>query len=110
MKAAAYPPWFREIEGAPCRISLTVHVQPGAARSEVVGEYGDALKVRIAAPAVDSKANDALLIFVVRRLGLSRQEVTLSSGETSRRKRLRISRLTSVEVLRALGEIPLSAG
>jgi uncharacterized protein (TIGR00251 family) len=60
--------WLREVDGA---IMLTVHVQPGAKRSEMAGLHGDALKIRLAAPAVDGRANAALLAFVAQRLGLA---------------------------------------
>ena len=65
---------------------LSVHVQPGAKTSEVAGLYGEALKVRLCAPAVDGKANAALLEFVATRLGLARSAVSLKSGQTSRSK------------------------
>ena len=82
------PDWLREVDGA---IILTIHVQPGAKRSEVAGEYGDALKIRLAAPAVDGRANAALLAFIAQRLGLARSAVELKSDLTSRRKSLRVT-------------------
>ncbi|HNN47094.1 MAG TPA: DUF167 family protein, partial [Azospira sp.] len=39
------------------RLTLTLHIQPGAKKTEVAGEHGDALKIRLAAPPVDGKAN-----------------------------------------------------
>lgn len=71
-------------------VVLTLHVQPGAKRSELAGVYGDALKIRIAAPPVDGKANEAVVAFVARRLGVPRQAVSLVSGESARRKRVRV--------------------
>lgn len=65
---------------------LTLHIQPGAKKSEIAGEHGDALKIRLAAPPVDGKANAALLAFIAERLGIARSAVTLKSGQTSRRK------------------------
>jgi uncharacterized protein (TIGR00251 family) len=64
---------------------------PGARRTEVAGLHGDALKVRVAAPAVDGKANDALAAFIAKRLGVARKDVRLASGEKSREKRLEVS-------------------
>ncbi len=81
------PPWLRA-DGAGA--VLTVHVQPGARRTEVVGEHGDALKIRLAAPPVDGKANEALLAFLADRLGLVRRQVVLKSGQTSRRKQVAV--------------------
>ena len=73
---------------------LHVHVQPGARRTEVAGLHGDALKVRVAAPALEDRANEALVAFVAEALGTARRDVVLVSGERSREKRLRVSRAT----------------
>lgn len=80
--------WLRENGG---RTTLTLHIQPGAKKTEVAGIHGDALKIRLAAPPVDGKANAALIAFVADRLGLARSAVALKSGQTSRRKVLEIS-------------------
>ncbi len=79
--------WLRECEG---RTTLTLHIQPGAKKTEVVGLHGDALKIRLAAPPVDGKANAALIEFVAGRLGLAKSAVSLKSGQTSRRKVLAV--------------------
>lgn len=71
--------------------TLTLHIQPGAKKTEVAGEHGDALKIRLAAPPVDGKANAALIAFVADRLGIAKSAVTLKSGQTSRRKVLEVS-------------------
>ncbi|WP_371324237.1 DUF167 domain-containing protein [Dechloromonas sp. ZY10] len=76
--------WFRE--SSPGCFSLTLHIQPGAKKSECAGLHGDALKIRLAAPPVDGKANAALLEFIADRLGLSKASVKLKNGQTSRRK------------------------
>ncbi len=68
------------------RLTLTLHIQPGAKKTEVAGIHGDALKIRLAAPPVDGKANAALLAFVADLLGLPKQAVSLKSGQSSRRK------------------------
>lgn len=67
---------------------LSLHVQPQARRTEVAGIHGEALKVRVAAPALDNRANEALLAFVAERFGVPRREVTLLTGEKSREKRI----------------------
>ena len=81
------PVW---LEATAFGVLITVHAQPGAKRAEVVGTHGDALKVRIAAPPIEGRANEALTEFFADRLGVARRAVTLVSGESSRRKRLRI--------------------
>ncbi len=69
---------------------LEVHVQPGAKTTEAVGLHGDRLKVRLAAPPVDGKANEALLTFVAESLGVPRSRVSLLRGQTSRQKTVAI--------------------
>jgi uncharacterized protein len=80
--------WYRL--AADGRITLTLHIQPGAKKTEFAGRHGDALKIRLAAPPVDGKANEALVRFVAETLGLAKSAVNLKSGQTSRRKVLEI--------------------
>ena len=75
-------------------ILLDLHVQPGAKRTDIAGLHGDALKIRLAAPPVDGRANECLIDYIAKRLGVARVSVELISGATSRRKRLRISGVT----------------
>lgn len=76
--------WYRVAPDG--RITITLHIQPGAKKTECAGLHGDALKIRLAAPPVDGKANAALVDFIAATLGLPRAAVTLRSGQTSRRK------------------------
>lgn len=69
---------------------LTIRVQPGARRSELAGPYGDALRVRIAAPAVDGQANDELIRFLAAEFGIHRRDVRIVRGETSRSKLIEV--------------------
>ena len=80
--------WLRQGER---QTTLTLHIQPGAKKTEVAGEHGDALKIRLAAPPVDGKANAALSAFVADRLGVAKSSVSLKSGQTSRRKVLEVT-------------------
>jgi len=80
--------WCRRTAGG---WTLAVHVQPGARRSEVAGLHGDRLKVRIAAPALDGRANDALVAFIAGALGLPKARVAVVKGERSREKLLGVS-------------------
>jgi hypothetical protein len=84
---------------------LTLHVQPGAARTEVAGVHGDALKLRVHARAVEGAANAALTEFVAARLGLSKRDVKLLRGEKSRRKTLWVA-VTRQQVLEKLSDHP----
>ena len=69
---------------------LELHVQPGAARSEFAGEHGSRLKVRLAARAVDGKANEALIAFLAEHYGVPKRSVRILSGLKSRQKRVEI--------------------
>ena len=71
--------------------TLTLHIQPGARKTETAGLHGDALKIRLAAPPLDGKANKALQEFIATRLGLAKSSVRLISGMTSRRKVVEIT-------------------
>lgn len=92
--------WFRL--AADGRITLTLHIQPGAKKTEFAGLHGDALKIRLAAPPVDGKANEALVKFVAEVLGLPKSAVNLKSGQTSRRKVLEVIGSDSQAIARLL--------
>jgi uncharacterized protein len=77
---------------------LSVHVQPRASRSEVVGWREGALAVRLTAPPVEGAANRACRELLARALGVRKTDVELVSGEKSREKRFRIHGLTDEEV------------
>ncbi len=83
-------------------VSLRLHVQPGAKKTEIAGLHGDALKIRLAAPPVDGKANACLLEFLARQLGVAKSAVELLSGETSRSKRLRVTGVSAETALAKL--------
>lgn len=66
--------------------SIAVHVQPGAKRSSVAGLHGERLKLRIAAPPVEGRANAAVVEFISEQLRVPRALVTIARGERSRDK------------------------
>lgn len=82
------PSWLREAGGG---VDVDLVVQPRASRTRIVGEHGDRLKVQIAAPPVDGEANAALLAFLAGTFGIPKGGVVLISGETGRRKTVRIA-------------------
>ncbi|OIR18433.1 hypothetical protein GALL_17620 [mine drainage metagenome] len=67
-------------------LTLTLHIQPGAKRTEVAGLHGMALKIRLAAPPVEGRANDALLKFIAESFGVPLRQVELKQGGQSRHK------------------------
>ena len=79
--------WRREETGA---LVLTLHVHPGAKRTEIAGLHDNALRVRLAAPPVDGKANAELRRFLADAFGVPLRNVALVRGETSRDKIVRV--------------------
>lgn len=75
-------------DGAGCTLRVTV--VPAAARSTTAGLHDGMLRVRVAAPAIDGRANAALTAWLADQLGLPKRAVTVVHGSGSRRKRLRI--------------------
>ncbi|MBW8076855.1 MAG: YggU family protein [Gallionella sp.] len=80
--------WFRVHDGV---LTVTLHVQPGAKRTEIVGLHGDALKIKLAAPPVEGKANEALLRYIAERFGVPLRNVELKQGGQSRHKVVAVS-------------------
>jgi uncharacterized protein (TIGR00251 family) len=76
---------------------VRLRVVPNARKSEVAGVHGDAIKVKIAAPALDGRANEALLEFIAAKLGVARREVALVSGEKSRDKTIAVDGLDETD-------------
>ena len=77
---------------------------PRANKTELAGRYGDAVRIRVAAPPVDGAANDALVRFLARRLDLPRKAVRIARGDTSRRKTVIVQGLTTETALHRLLE------
>lgn len=75
-------------------IQFIVRVIPRASRSEIVGEHDGALKVRLASPPVDGAANAELIKFFAKRFGVSKSDIEIVSGETSKNKRIKINNLS----------------
>ena len=76
---------------------LKLRIVPNAKRDEVVGEHGDAVKIKVAAPALEGKANEALLEFIAEKLRIHRRDITLIAGEKSRDKLIEIANLDAAE-------------
>ena len=83
------PPVWARRDGAGWLLDL--YVQPGAKVTAAVGEHGGRLKLKIAAPPVDNKANVHLLVWLAAQLGVPRSAVRLERGESSRQKTVAVS-------------------
>ena len=88
---------------APASCRLEVKVIPGASRDEVAGTMGNAVKIKLRAPPVEGRANEALVEFLAERLDLPRRAISLVHGDTSRQKLLRIEGLDLAAVRARLG-------
>jgi uncharacterized protein (TIGR00251 family) len=86
-------------------VALRVHVQPGAGRTAVVGRHGDALKVRVAAPPVDGRANDACRALLAETFGVAESAVELTAGPSSRMKRFTLAGVELDEFRRRLRDV-----
>lgn len=81
------PEWYRT--SGDC-ITLVLHVQPGAKQTTVAGLHGDALKIRLAAPPLEGRANEALLRFIADFFKVPLRNVELKQGGQSRHKRVEV--------------------
>jgi len=82
---------------------LPLRVQPRARRNEIAGERAGALLVRVTAPPVDGKANDAVRRLIARRLGVPASRVSIVRGESSRDKVVQVEGIDDPDLRRALG-------
>jgi hypothetical protein len=79
-------------------VIFKVRVQPRASRDQIVGEYQDGLKIRLTAPPLDDRANEALRKLLATRLKVPLTAVRIASGERSRNKRVEIHGVTSAMI------------
>jgi uncharacterized protein (TIGR00251 family) len=84
---------------SPGSVTFYVQVQPRASRDAIEGEHGDALKIRLTAPPVDDRANQALVRLLAERLNVPRAAVRIVAGEKSRRKRVTVAGVKREQVL-----------
>ena len=88
-----------DIEDRAGGVVFSVRVQPRASKNEVAGEIGGALKIRLQAPAVENRANEALVEFLAHLLKTPKAAVRILSGDRSRTKRIEVRGVTRQQVL-----------
>lgn len=98
--ASDLPSWLSSKSTAATLVR--VYAQPGAKKTAIVGEFNGMLKIALAAPPVEGKANALLLKFLAKTLKLPKSALTLSSGETSRNKAVLITGSEPREILAIL--------
>lgn len=79
-------------------VSFAVKVQPRAKKNAITGELGDALKLALTAPPIEGRANEACIEFFANLLKVARSSVTIASGESGRRKVIRVAGLSADEL------------
>lgn len=79
-------------------VSFAVRVQPRASRDEIAGEWQDGLKIRLTAPPVDDRANEALRRLLAARLKVPLSAVRIAAGERSRTKRVEVRGVTAAAI------------
>ena len=84
-------------------VTFAVRVAPRASRNAIEGEHGGALKIRLTAPPVDDRANDALRRLLAERLNVPVAAVRIVMGETRRTKRVSVAGVTRAQAIKALG-------
>ena len=86
----------------PLETTIDVKVVPRSSKNEVVGKENGTYKIKLTAPPVEGKANDALIRLIGKKLGVPKRDVHISSGERSRRKSLTIQGLSAQAIERLL--------
>jgi uncharacterized protein (TIGR00251 family) len=88
-------------------VRLRLRIQPKAARTELVGLHGDAIRIRLSAPPVDGAANEALLKFLADKLSVPLRAVRLTAGEASRSK---VVTVTGIDLQHVAERLDLQRG
>ncbi|MGW8394464.1 DUF167 domain-containing protein [Pseudoduganella sp. HUAS MS19] len=91
--------WCSALPGG---VRVAVQIQPNAKKTEVVGVLDDVLKIKLAAQPIEGKANEALVKWLAGALGVSRSAVTLTHGQTNKKKLLEVAGVTLEDVARLL--------
>lgn len=95
--------WIRSFnDGKQSGIELFLHCQPGAKKTEIQGIYAQRLKLRLAAPPIEGRANEALIAWLAKAMNITKSQISLVSGDTGRQKRVRISGLDLAQGLKLL--------
>ena len=86
-------------------VRFSVHIQPRASRNEIAGLYGEALKVRVTAPAIKGAANALLIEFLADRLGVGRAAVRIVTGQHARSKLVEVVGIDAERVRRLVAGV-----
>lgn len=92
-----------KVEESASGVRFRVRVQPRASKTELGGGHGDAIRIRVAAPPVDGEANEELVRFLAKKLGVAKAAISIVSGESGRDKLIEVSGARVADVHVALG-------
>ena len=92
------------IRDTPQGATFVIRVQPRARKNAIIGQVGDALKLALAAPPIEGRANMSCIEFLAEFLKVPRSSITIAAGETSRNKVIRIAGISADEVSRRISE------
>jgi uncharacterized protein (TIGR00251 family) len=81
------PIWLKQTATG---IALSIHCQPGAKQTKIVGLHDGCLKISLQAPALENKANELLLAWLAKQLKVPQKQIQFLSGQNSRKKRVEI--------------------
>lgn len=90
------------VQDTPSGATFAVKIHPRARKNAIAGELGDALKLSLTAPPVEGRANEACIEFLANLLNVPRPSVTIASGQSSRRKVIRVAGLSADELRKRL--------
>ena len=96
------PAWLTEVKASENCFIIALHCQPGAKKTEVQGEHDGRLKIRLAAPPIEGKANEALIQWLSKTLEIKRSQIELLAGDLSRLKRVKIAGITAEQLLQLI--------
>jgi len=81
---------------------IKVYLQPKSSKNEIVGPYRDGIKVKVTAPPIEGKANEALIRFLAKEFGISPSCVEILKGHHSREKTLKISGVVDQDLVKKI--------
>lgn len=83
-------------------VTFTVKIHPRAKKNAITGEFGDTLKLSLAAPPIDGKANEACIEFFAKLLKVPRSSVTIASGQSNCKKVIRVVGISAAEIRKSI--------
>jgi uncharacterized protein (TIGR00251 family) len=97
------PEWIKSKEGG---ILISIRVQPGASRDSITGIREGSLAIKLCSPPVDGRANDALIKFISRKVGVPPSSIQIIQGIKNRKKVLSVPGVSADEIENALSPLP----